>query len=83
MDPGVGKSLKSLNFFSKKRDLEKMIQDNLLMMNKINLAVPSVQHSEHKEHARNTQKLKRLVSFKSQRQSMVATVRNYFVSKFQ
>ena len=44
---GVGTSLKSLNFVIKKRNMEKMIQENLMLMKKIHFAQPSVQHAEH------------------------------------
>jgi hypothetical protein len=44
---GVGTSLKSLNFVNKKRNMEKMIQENLMLMKKIHFAQPSVQHAEH------------------------------------
>lgn len=73
------KSAKSLNFINKKKAMEKLITDNILMMNKIHYAVPSVQHSELQEHAKNSKKLKKLVSMSSMRQSMISTVRNYFV----
>jgi hypothetical protein len=43
---GVGTSLKSLNFVNKKRNMEKMIQENLMLMKKIHFAEPSVQHAE-------------------------------------
>ena len=61
--------------------MEKLITDNILMMNKIHYAVPSVQYSNLQEHAKNTRKLKKLVSMSSMRQSMISTVRNYFVSQ--
>jgi hypothetical protein len=35
---GVGTSLKSLNFVNKKRNMEKMIQENLMLMKKIHFA---------------------------------------------
>jgi hypothetical protein len=35
---GVGTSLKSLNFVSKKRNMEKMIAENLMLMKKIHFA---------------------------------------------
>lgn len=75
------KSIKSLNFINKKKAMEKLITDNILMMNKIHYAVPSVQYSNLKEHAKNSRKLKKLVSMSSMRQSMISTVRNYFVSQ--
>jgi len=75
---GVGASLKSLNFVSKKRNMEKMIAENLMLMKKIHFAQPTVQAFEHREHERNIKKLKKLVSFNSMRQSMITTVRNYF-----
>jgi len=53
--------MKSLNFVNKKRDLEKILQQNALLLKKINFAEPSVQHSEHKEHAKTVKKLKELV----------------------
>ena len=58
---GVGTSLKSLNFVNKKRNMEKMIQENLMLMKKIHFAQPSVQYTEHQEHEKNTKKLKKLV----------------------
>ena len=58
---GVGPSMKSLNYVNKKRDLEKILQQNALLLKKINFAEPSVQHSEHKEHAKTVKKLKELV----------------------
>jgi hypothetical protein len=35
---GVGTSLKSLNFVNKKRNMERMIQENLMLMKKIHFA---------------------------------------------
>ena len=35
---GVGASLKSLNFVNKKRNMERMIQENLMLMKKIHFA---------------------------------------------
>lgn len=73
------RSMKSLNFINKKRNMEKIIQENIMMMKKIHFAQPSVQYEEHKEHERNVKKLRKLVGFNSLRQSMISTVRNYFV----
>ena len=39
--------MKSLNFVSKKRNLEKIIQDNMAMIRKIQFATPTVQFSAH------------------------------------
>lgn len=64
---GKPKSVKSLNFINKKKAMEKLITDNILMMNKIHYAVPSVQYANLQEHAKNTKKLKKLVSMSSMR----------------
>ena len=63
----VGKSMKSLNFVNKKKAMEKLITENIMMMNKIHYAVPSVQFAAHQEHAKNSKKLRKLVSFSSMR----------------
>jgi hypothetical protein len=39
---GVGPELKSLNFVNKKRNLEKIINENLMLMRKLHFAEPSV-----------------------------------------
>lgn len=60
--------------------MESMITENIRLMNKIHHAQPSIQYAEHQEHSKNISKLRKLVQFNSMRQSMISTVRNYFVS---
>jgi len=59
--------MKSLNYINKKRDMQKIIQDNILMMKKIHFAQPSVQYADHQEHTKNISKLRKLVQFNSLR----------------
>ena len=58
--------------------MQKIIQDNIMMMKKIHFAQPSVQYADHQEHSKNITKLRKLVGFNSLRQCMISTVRNYF-----
>lgn len=62
--------------------MQKIIEENMKLVEKIRDAVPSVSYQDHKEHTKHLKKLKKLVSFNSMRQSMITTVRNYFVRLF-
>lgn len=58
--------------------MSRIIEENLHLMKKIQHAEPSVSHHTHEEHASKMKKLKEIVQYKSLRQSMISTVRNYF-----
>eukprot|EP00347_Sterkiella_histriomuscorum_P014020 403362468 len=76
--PTNRKSLNSLNFLQRKKELEKIMQENIFMMKKIHYAQPSVQYNEHIQHQQEVKKLKKIIQYNSMRQSMITTVRNFF-----
>lgn len=60
--------------------MERIISDNIMMMNKIHLAQPIIQYADHLEHTKTSKKLRENIQNKSMRQSMTSTIRNYFVT---
>ena len=71
----------SLNFISRKKEQARQIEDNIMMLKKIHYAKPSVQSSEHKKFHQKTQKLKKMVSDGSKRQSIVQAARDLIISQ--
>ena len=60
--------------------MERIISDNIMIMNKIQLAQPIIQYADHLEHTKTSKKLRENIQNKSMRQSMTSTIRNYFVT---
>jgi len=52
------------------------------MIKKIHLAKPTMSLERMKQHEKAYKKLRKLLAFKSMRQSMIASARNFYVTHF-
>jgi hypothetical protein len=65
----------SLNFVARKRELEKQIDSNLLMLRAIHYAKPAIKKVDHDKHYQKTEQLRRIVSDGFRRQEIYHAVR--------
>lgn len=65
----------SLNYVARKRELEKQIDCNILMLRAIHYAKPAIKKVDHDKHFRKTEQLRRIMSDGFRRQEIYHAVR--------
>ena len=82
LDSSMPGSVKgSLNFINRRKEQEKQIDQNILMLKKIHFAKPSINLTEFRRHELKQNRLKKLVSEGTQRLGLAQAARDLILSK--